>query len=184
MVGEKTKLSTSMFSLAHSAFKGLSQKGLLTLYSIDTHFDASALILTHQQQLLKTLWEREKLLVMSNFSFFHNVFNSYRIIVYPFVHVFDIISFFAAELEEPKIGIWGRGLSVVWLKIKRQLLQSGTVYFAFKTMYLITPVTLTFRHGFSNLFCTLSHQCLDMHDTCIFKIRPGVEEIMEQKWNQ
>ena len=29
----------------------------------------------------------------------------------PFVHVFDIIILFAAELEEPKIGISGKGLS-------------------------------------------------------------------------
>ena len=28
----------------------------------------------------------------------------------PFVHIFDIISLFAAELEEPKIGISGKGL--------------------------------------------------------------------------
>ena len=27
-----------------------------------------------------------------------------------FVHIFDIIFSFAAELEEPKIGIWGKGL--------------------------------------------------------------------------
>ena len=29
-------------------------------------------------------------------------------ILSPFVHVFDIISLFDAELEEPKIGIWGK----------------------------------------------------------------------------
>ena len=42
----------------------------LTLNSTDTHFDAS----TNIRQLLKTLWEKEKLLVTSNFSFSHNVF--------------------------------------------------------------------------------------------------------------
>ena len=31
-------------------------------------------------------------------------------IVYPFVHIFAIISLFAAELIEPKIGISGKGL--------------------------------------------------------------------------
>ena len=31
--------------------------------------------------------------------------------VSPFVYVFDIISLFAAELEEPKIGISGKGLT-------------------------------------------------------------------------
>ena len=28
----------------------------------------------------------------------------------PIGHIFDIISLFAAELEEPKIGIWGKEL--------------------------------------------------------------------------
>ena len=34
-----------------------------------------------------------------------------QIIVSPIVHIFDIISLFAAELEEPKIGMWGKGLT-------------------------------------------------------------------------
>ena len=34
-----------------------------------------------------------------------------QIIVSPFVHIFDIISLFAAELEKPKIGISGEGLN-------------------------------------------------------------------------
>ena len=33
-----------------------------------------------------------------------------QITVSPFVHIFDIISLFAAEFEEPKIGISGKGL--------------------------------------------------------------------------
>ena len=41
----------------------------LTLYSINTHFDTST------TRLLKTLWEKKKLLVMSKFSFSHNVFS-------------------------------------------------------------------------------------------------------------
>ena len=31
-------------------------------------------------------------------------------IVSPFVNIFDIIFLFAAKLEEPKIGKWGKGL--------------------------------------------------------------------------
>ena len=34
-----------------------------------------------------------------------------QIIVSPFVHISDIISLFAAEFEEPKIGITGKGLT-------------------------------------------------------------------------
>ena len=61
----------------------------------------------NNRQILKTLWEKEKLLVMSNFSFSHNVF-----LLYLFLHLstFDIISLFAAELEECKIGISPKGL--------------------------------------------------------------------------
>ena len=33
-----------------------------------------------------------------------------QIIVSPFVHIFDIISLFAAEFEDPKISISGKGL--------------------------------------------------------------------------
>ena len=34
-----------------------------------------------------------------------------QIIISPLVNIFDIISLFAVELEEPKIGIWGEGLN-------------------------------------------------------------------------
>ena len=55
------------------------------------------------------MWEKEKLLVTSNFSFFPKVFYSIRI-VSPFVEIFDIVPLFDAEFEEPKIGISGKGL--------------------------------------------------------------------------
>ena len=64
----------------------------------------------NERQLLKTLWEKAKLLVTSNISFSHNVLLLNQIIVSQFVHVFDIISLFAAEFEDPKIGILGKGL--------------------------------------------------------------------------
>ena len=31
----------------------------------------------------------------------------------PFVHIFDIIFLFVAELEEPIISIWGKGLNTI-----------------------------------------------------------------------
>ena len=34
-------------------------------------------------------------------------------IVSPFVHIFYIVSLFAAEFEEPKIGISGKGLNLL-----------------------------------------------------------------------
>ena len=36
-----------------------------------------------------------------------------QIIVSLFVHIFDIISLFDAELEEPKIAIGGKGLNLL-----------------------------------------------------------------------
>ena len=47
----------------------------------------------------------------SDFSFSHIVFSFGHIIASPFVHIFDIMSLFAAELEEAKIRISGKGLT-------------------------------------------------------------------------
>ena len=69
---------------------------LLAVYSIDTHFDASTI------DSCENTVGNEELLVMSNFFFSHNVFYSIRKLYPLFV---SIISLFAAELEEPKIGM-------------------------------------------------------------------------------
>ena len=44
------------------------------------------------------------------FLLFPECFLLNQVIVFPFVHIFDIISIFAAELEEPKIGLSGKSL--------------------------------------------------------------------------
>ena len=44
------------------------------------------------------------------FLLFPRCFLLNQIILSPTVHIFDIISLFAAEMEEPKIGISGKGL--------------------------------------------------------------------------
>ena len=75
------------------------QKQLLILYSIDTHFDKSS------EQLLKTFLKTKKLLVNKQFLLFPQCFLLNQIIVSLFVYTYDIISLFATELEEPKIGI-------------------------------------------------------------------------------
>ena len=54
-----------------------------------------------QQTAFEKLWEKKLLVTM---------FLLNQIIVSPLVHIFDIISLFAVELEEPKIGISGKGL--------------------------------------------------------------------------
>ena len=45
------------------------------------------------------------------FHLFPQCFLFNQIIVSPFVHISDIISLFAAELEEPKVGILGKGIT-------------------------------------------------------------------------
>ena len=47
------------------------------------------------------------------FLLFPQCFLLNEIIVSPFVHIFDIMSSFAAELEEPKIGISSKGLNCI-----------------------------------------------------------------------
>ena len=46
------------------------------------------------------------------FLIFPQCFLLNQITVSRFVHIFEIISLFAAELEEPKIGVSGKGLKV------------------------------------------------------------------------
>ena len=50
---------------------------------------------------------------MSNF-FFSTMFSMQSENCIPFVNIFDIISLFAAELEDPKIDISGKGLPVMY----------------------------------------------------------------------
>ena len=65
----------------------------------------------HQQ---KTAFEnivgKEKIACNEQFLLFPQCFLLSLKIVSPFVNISDIISLFAAELEEPKIGMWGKGL--------------------------------------------------------------------------
>ena len=49
------------------------------------------------------------------FLLFPQCFLLNQIIVSPFVHIFGIISLLAAELEEPKIGLSGKGLKDKWI---------------------------------------------------------------------
>ena len=65
----------------------------------------------HQQQTaFENIVGKGEIVLISNFSFSHNVFYSIRYYT-PFVHIFDIILLFTAESEEPKFGISGKGLN-------------------------------------------------------------------------
>ena len=71
----------------------------LTLYSINTHFDAST------KSAFENIVGKGEIARNEQFLLFPRCFQLNQIIVSPYVHIFDMISFIAAKLEEPKIGI-------------------------------------------------------------------------------
>ena len=63
-------------------------------------------ILTHQQQTaFENIEGKEEIARNEQFLLFPQCFLLNQKIVSPFVNIFDIISLFVAELEEPKIGM-------------------------------------------------------------------------------
>ena len=64
--------------------------------------------MTHQQQTAF-----ENIVGKEAVSPFHTMFSTQSDNCTPFVHILDIIFFFSAELEEPNIGIGGKGLNMV-----------------------------------------------------------------------
>ena len=66
----------------------------------------------HQQQpAFENIVEKGEIARDGQFLLFPQCFLLIQIILSPFVHIFDIISSFAAEFEELKTGISGKGLS-------------------------------------------------------------------------
>ena len=63
------------------------------------------------RQLLKTLWEKWEIARNEQFLLFLQCFLLSQIIVFPFVHIFDVISLFAPKFEEPKIGVSAKELA-------------------------------------------------------------------------
>ena len=66
--------------------------------------------------LLKTLLEKEKLLIMSNFSFSHRVLYPFRELLAIFIK-FEIVVSKLLSFEESKICRCGKGLSEMLIKI-------------------------------------------------------------------
>ena len=65
----------------------------------------------HQQQtVVENIVGKGEIAYDKQFLLFPQCFLLNQVIVSPFVHIFDIMSLFAAELEKPKIGISGKGL--------------------------------------------------------------------------
>ena len=80
----------------------------LTLYPIDTD------TLTHQQHTaLENIIRKGEIAHNKQFLLFPRCFLLNQVIISPFVHIFEIISLFAAEFEEPRIGISGKGKMLV-----------------------------------------------------------------------
>ena len=77
---------------------------VLTLYSIDTYFDAS------RQTVFENIVGKGEIARNEQFLFFPQCFLLNQIVVSLLVYIFDVISLFAAEFEKPKIGILGKGL--------------------------------------------------------------------------
>ena len=75
------------------------------------------LVLTHQQQTaFENIVGKGEIAHNERFLLFPQCFLLKHIIVSPFVHIYDIISLFAAELEEPRIGISGKGLRLNYFR--------------------------------------------------------------------
>ena len=67
----------------------------------------------HQQQAaFENIAGKEEIACDKQFLLFPQCFLLNQVIVRLFVHIFDIISLFAVELEEPKIGMSGKGLNL------------------------------------------------------------------------
>ena len=67
----------------------------------------------HQQQTaFENILGKGEIARHEQFLLFPQCFQLNQVTVYPFVHIFDIIPLFAAELEELKIGISGKGLTL------------------------------------------------------------------------
>ena len=118
IVEKRGNTSYQHFLLFHEVFKrlfllGHKNQGVLgiglTLYSTDTHFDASTTV-------FENIAGQGEITRHEQFLLFPQCYLHDQIIVSPCVHIFGIISLFAAEFGEPKIGISDRGLTVETLE--------------------------------------------------------------------
>ena len=86
--------------------KGLTLYCINTFYCIYTHFDAST------TEVSEDIAGKGEIARNKHFLLIPQCFLLKQIIVSPFVNIFDIISLFAAELLEPKIGISAKVLTL------------------------------------------------------------------------
>ena len=80
--------------------------------------------MTHQQQIaFENIVGKGEIARNEQFLLFPQCSLLNQISVSLFVHIFDIISLFDAELEEPKIGISGKGLTLYHIMTTLKLLK-------------------------------------------------------------
>ena len=88
----------------------------------------------HQQQRdFENIVGKGEIACNEQFLLFPQCFLLNQMIVSPFVHISDLLSLFAAELEEPKIGIPGKGLNnkifyLKNLKVLQKQIHCGSNY--------------------------------------------------------
>ena len=133
-----------MQALGKSSYRRL----VLTLYSIDTHFNSST---------TDTFWKhsgKEEIARNKQFLLFLQCFLPNQKIVSPFVNIYDIISLFAAELEDPKFGIWGKGLKSLPSQGHWNLKEFGKrlLFICLKGCIMLRP-QLPAPLSVSNFFC-------------------------------
>ena len=109
----------------------------------------------HQQQTaLENIVGKGEIARIEQFLLFPQCFQLNQIIVYPLVCIFDIVSLFAAELEEPKAGISGKALTPFFRRAN-QLFQD--YHF----------ISLSFFHGLTKFITKEKHwnisQCSVQH---------------------
>ena len=82
----------------------------------------------HQQQTaFENIVGKGEIAPNEQFLLFPQCFLLNQIIASPFVQIFQIISLFAAEFDEPKIGISGKGLMLLTHKERSEMEDLGSI---------------------------------------------------------
>ena len=109
----------------------------------------------HQQQTaFENIAGKEEIDCNEQFLLFPQCFLLNQKIVSQFVLIFDIISLFAAELEEPRMGLSGKGLKDTTKHLKLTLTVKFPIPIFICTVGSTVTNTITHRGGLQTLSCT------------------------------
>ena len=114
------------------------------------------------RRLLKTLWQKEKLLITSNFSFCHNVFNSIEKSIF---HLLTVLTVFQSRLLQ-NCCMWERVKVYIWLVHKTFIVDTsrkgGTYWICFHKMSPDTSLS-AMTSGVAHLVLCRSNFLLCQH---------------------